>query len=540
MANVKSLLLSVKKFLGLSLALPPYAECPRGIDVSSWQGPVDWHKAKAAGVRFAGIRCSIGLSVDTRFAENWAGAKAAGIARTAYFVPVTVYTVEQQVGKFVGQFPNGYDGELPPAIDYEVENTPASMLFEAGGMLATWISGSPIIYSRAEFLNRYVGKDVRLRSYWLWLAQYLTTAGEHPGPVILPDGATWAQVIIHQTTSHGDGKLHGTTSLNVDLDRWIWGEQHYRTFVKQEEPQKPMATPYDNYALGLALDIGQTCDLQAAKEAGFSFVSQVYASDFNVNQKWADIVQDAYNAELPIMAEVVPYMAAVGYSQGKLAESYWNQHEYRYVDQAANGVNRKIAGIIVSAEVRDDGSGVTVTESNTQATLEYLLNNYRAQLDARGKTKVKVMLRSNDSYIQAIAPTAIPSIVEREQFHDYVMADWRYRLEDASGRSSYGPFVGGAAPNAADIRAGFGRLPIGFKTPPYPGNLYFWEVGKWWTLPFVTGKARIFMAYGKTEAQLYEDIGFGAVTPPIDPPPPPPVVDTDLAEVTGAGGRTEC
>ena len=171
----------------------------------------------------------------------------------------------------------------------------------------------------------------------------------------------------------------------------------------------------------------------------------------------------------------------------------------------------------------------TVTESNTQATLEYLLNNYRAQLDARGKTKVKTMLRSNDSYIQAIAPTAIPSIVEREQFHDYVMADWRYRVEDASGKSSYGPFVGGAAQNAADIRADFGRLPTGFKTPPYPGSLYFWEIGKYWTLPFVTGKARVVMAVGKTEAQLYEDIGFGAVTPPIDPPPPPPVIDPDLS-----------
>ena len=117
----------------------------------------------------------------------------------------------------------------------------------------------------------------------------------------------------------------------------------------------------------------------------------------------------------------------------------------------------------------------TVTESNTKATLEYLLNNYRAQLDARGKTGVKTMLRSNDSYIQAIAPTVIPAIVKREQFHDFVMADWRYRLEDAGGKNTYGPFVGGAANSAADIRASFGKLPIGFKTPPYPGNLYLWE-----------------------------------------------------------------
>ena len=203
---------------------------------------------------------------------------------------------------------------------------------------------------------------------------------------------------------------------------------------------------------------------------------------------------------------------------------YWLQHEYRFIDQAANGVNRKIAGIVVSAEVRDDGAGNQVTESNTQATLEYLLNNYRAQLDARGKTNVKVMLRSNDSYIRAIAPTAIPSIVGRKQFNSFVMADWRYRLEGADGKNTYGSFIEGVVETAADIRANFGKLPAGFTTPPYPGSLYFWEIGNWWKLPFVVGAPRIVRAVGKTEAQLYADLGFAQTeppTPPIDPPQPP-------------------
>ena len=119
--------------------------------------------------------------------------------------------------------------------------------------------------------------------------------------------------------------------------------------------------------------------------------------------------------------------------------------------------------------------------------------------------------------------------MEREQFNDYVMADWRYRVEDASGKSSYGPFVGGAAQNAADIRADFGRLPTGFKTPPYPGSLYFWEIGKYWTLPFVTGKARVSLSpLAKRKRSCTRLWAFRRNRPPVEPPPPPPVVDTDL------------
>ena len=57
-----------------------------GIDVSHYQGEVDWPAVAASGVRFAFIKATDGVDdIDPRFAQNWAGAKLAGIAG----VPIT-------------------------------------------------------------------------------------------------------------------------------------------------------------------------------------------------------------------------------------------------------------------------------------------------------------------------------------------------------------------------------------------------------------------------------------------------------------------
>src|SRR5690349_21788811 len=58
----------------------PAGETTFGIDVSYYQGSIDWNAAKADGVQFAIIRVSDGTGfLDPRFDENWANAKAAGV-----------------------------------------------------------------------------------------------------------------------------------------------------------------------------------------------------------------------------------------------------------------------------------------------------------------------------------------------------------------------------------------------------------------------------------------------------------------------------
>ncbi|MCX7959401.1 MAG: GH25 family lysozyme, partial [Deltaproteobacteria bacterium] len=50
-----------------------------GIDVSYYQGNIDWNKVAAEGHKFAFIRVSDGLNyIDSKFPQNWSGAKSAG------------------------------------------------------------------------------------------------------------------------------------------------------------------------------------------------------------------------------------------------------------------------------------------------------------------------------------------------------------------------------------------------------------------------------------------------------------------------------
>ena len=56
-----------------------------GIDVSKYQGPINWPQARANGVNFAFIKATEGGDrLDSGFAGHWRGAAAAGVARGAY------------------------------------------------------------------------------------------------------------------------------------------------------------------------------------------------------------------------------------------------------------------------------------------------------------------------------------------------------------------------------------------------------------------------------------------------------------------------
>src|SRR5688572_24159740 len=57
----------------------------KGIDVSYYQGVIDWNRVKSDGVEYAFIRVSDGeVFRDPKFTANWANARSAGVIRGAY------------------------------------------------------------------------------------------------------------------------------------------------------------------------------------------------------------------------------------------------------------------------------------------------------------------------------------------------------------------------------------------------------------------------------------------------------------------------
>lgn len=152
----------------------------RGIDVSKYQGDVDWRAVRSSGVRFAWIKATEGGDrVDPKFWQNWEGAKAAGIARGAYHFVYWCRPWQEEVAWFERNVPVERDA-LPPVLD--VETTPDSrtcrrvlyrdqVLPELRGMLAELerhYGKRPMIYSSVDFYQAILRPD-ELSEYPIWI-----------------------------------------------------------------------------------------------------------------------------------------------------------------------------------------------------------------------------------------------------------------------------------------------------------------------------------------------------------------------------------
>ncbi len=90
-----------------------------GVDVSRWQGAIDWKRLKGQGANFAYIKATDGQDhVDPSFRRNWDGAANAGLARGAYHFFYWCSSAEAQAKWFIRNVPK-VKGALPPVIDVE-------------------------------------------------------------------------------------------------------------------------------------------------------------------------------------------------------------------------------------------------------------------------------------------------------------------------------------------------------------------------------------------------------------------------------------
>ncbi|MER0238259.1 GH25 family lysozyme [Fulvimarina sp. MAC8] len=95
-----------------------------GIDVSKYQGNIDWNAVRSGGIEFAYLKATEGGDrVDDRFHENWREAKSAGVPRGAYHFWYHCRPGVEQADWFIRNVPKDRSA-LPPVID--VEWTPFS------------------------------------------------------------------------------------------------------------------------------------------------------------------------------------------------------------------------------------------------------------------------------------------------------------------------------------------------------------------------------------------------------------------------------
>ena len=161
----------------------------KGIDVSQWQGNIDWQKVKGAGVQFAMLRAGYGRNnLDTKFHRNAQGAAAAGIPVGLYWFSYALnvemarreaqYAVEL-AKKYKITWPIAYDLEYD-TVSYAAKNGVAITKSLATQMAIAFceeikrLGYIPMVYTNLDYLNRYF--DRSKLPYDLWYAQYASTA----------------------------------------------------------------------------------------------------------------------------------------------------------------------------------------------------------------------------------------------------------------------------------------------------------------------------------------------------------------------------
>lgn len=147
-----------------------------GIDVSKWQGKIDWTKA-AVGRAFAFVRRSDGLLVDPMFTMNAEGARKAGLLVGAYhFFRAGTDPVKQ-----ADVLASGHDvGDLPVAVDVETLNAqPSAKLFDELHVFLTEayakVGCLPLLYTSPGFWDSLPESELD-GAMELWVADW-TIAG---------------------------------------------------------------------------------------------------------------------------------------------------------------------------------------------------------------------------------------------------------------------------------------------------------------------------------------------------------------------------
>ena len=179
----------------------------RGIDVSRWQGEINWSQVAADDVSFVMLGTRSKGAVDPYFHRNIQQASAVGVKVGVYIYSLaTTVEMAEAEADFVLDLIHDYPVSYPVALDMEDStqgNLSKEELAEIANAFCKKISDSgyyPIIYANENWLKNKL--DMSLMDYPVWVARY-SARPSYQNPVM------W------QATSTGSVKgING----NVDID----------------------------------------------------------------------------------------------------------------------------------------------------------------------------------------------------------------------------------------------------------------------------------------------------------------------------------
>jgi lysozyme len=223
--------------VGFDDSYPKPTDYPiHGIDVSKYQGVIDWNAVASSGVKFAWIKATEGGDhLDERFQANWQGAKLAGVAHGAYHFMYWCRKPIEEATWFEENVPVEADA-LPPVLD--VEPTPDSRTcrrrLERDQAIADMkvvldemerhYGKRPIIYTNLEFYNAILAGGV-FAEYPIWVR-----STKH-NPAMRYSDRDW-QFWQYQA----NGAVPGIDG-EVDRNAFYGDQKQWQAFLKGPQPE---------------------------------------------------------------------------------------------------------------------------------------------------------------------------------------------------------------------------------------------------------------------------------------------------------------
>jgi lysozyme len=159
-----------------------------GVDVSRWQGNIDWQTLKSQGANFVYIKATDGGDhLDPMFRKNWRAAERAGLKRGAYHFFYWCRVASEQAEWFIRNVPR-VEGALPPVIDVEWNGqssckrrpSRAKVLEKMKvfmDRLEAHYGQRPIIYTAPDFYRDNLRGEFQNYPFWL------RAVAQHPSKV---------------------------------------------------------------------------------------------------------------------------------------------------------------------------------------------------------------------------------------------------------------------------------------------------------------------------------------------------------------------
>lgn len=159
-----------------------------GIDVSHYQGKIDWMEVQKSGVSFAYIKATEGTNyTDPRLISNYQTIKKTDLLFAMYHFFEPTRDSEEQAHHFLAKT-RDMKTLLPPVLDIEVSHGQSKKDIVNGAK--KWLSiveketgCQPLIYTNKSYLTRYLGSN--FREYSLWISEY-------SGKLKLNKGTSWS------------------------------------------------------------------------------------------------------------------------------------------------------------------------------------------------------------------------------------------------------------------------------------------------------------------------------------------------------------